>query len=274
MKPNNRTDSFLLTLLLTSLVVISPAEEDPYAASGWEKISDLENLAKIEKSTGSPAPIPILTIEQPGVTRSRHLLAGEVRYRDVSGTGFLEMWTYYGETEFYFSRTLGEVGPMAKLSGSSEWRGFILPFNGKDDVYPTRLKFNLILPGGGTVELRNLRLYQKAGETDQAWWVPELKGTVGGMTGMTFGLLCGLSLLLAAKGKARTFAVVALTLSLSLAGAVLLAGIAAALMGQPGHVTAPLLIPGVLGVIVSAVIFFRIGRMYLNHELQLIAAAG
>ncbi len=274
MKTNNRTYLFLVTLLLTSLVVISPAEEDPYVAGGWEKISTFENPAKIEKSTGSQAPVPILTIDEPGVNRSRHLLAGEVRYRDVSGTGFLEMWTYYGETEFYFSRTLGEVGPMAKLTGSSEWRGFILPFNGKDDAYPTRLTFNLVLPGGGTVELRNLRLYQKAGETDQAWWVPQLQGIVGGVSGTSLGLLSGLSLLLAANGKARTFAIIALTLSLSLAGAVLLAGIAALLMGQPGYVSAPLLVPGLLGVVVSAVIFFRIGKMYLNHELQLIAAAG
>ncbi len=93
-------------------------------------------------------------------TELNHAVGGEIRYSDVAGTGFVEMWTHCENGAHYFSRTRGEAGPMAKLSGTSEWRPFLLPFFGEANTVLSKLQINLMLPGGGTVEFRNVALYQ------------------------------------------------------------------------------------------------------------------
>src|SRR4051812_20647563 len=75
-----------------------------------------------------PATVALLTITQPPVKTSFYALRGEVSYSEVAGDGYLEMWSWFGEPAF-FSRTLGEGGPMGKLSQQSFWRAFCLPFN-------------------------------------------------------------------------------------------------------------------------------------------------
>ena len=106
---------------------------------------------------GTKKPVSIKVWEKPPVTESRYLIAGEVKYEDASG--YLEMWNTFTEGR-YFSRTLGDVGLMAKLSGTSDWRPFMLPFNAEAGEIPERLEINVVLPGGGKVELRNVNLYQ------------------------------------------------------------------------------------------------------------------
>ena len=54
----------------------------------------------------------VLTILQPKITTDFYAVTGEVRYDNVEGDGFLEMWNHFGETAAYFSRTLGITGPL------------------------------------------------------------------------------------------------------------------------------------------------------------------
>ncbi len=107
---------------------------------------------------GPQAVVPILVDERPGVGERSYRLSGEVKFEGVGGTGFLETWTGIGSGKA-FSRTLGDYGPMQKLQGKSAWREFILPMNmtGASDPV-SRIEFNAVLPDGGTVWVKNLRL--------------------------------------------------------------------------------------------------------------------
>jgi len=54
---------------------------------------------------------------------------------------------------------------MRIITGDSDWREFVMPFNGDDgrkSLLPERLTLSLILPGQGTVYIRDVSLYQYA----------------------------------------------------------------------------------------------------------------
>ncbi|MGY8643823.1 MAG: hypothetical protein ACKVJU_22350 [Verrucomicrobiales bacterium] len=154
------TKTFKLHLLLFFVFFSTAHAADPIAKIGWEKSRDLETPKTVEQKAGSQKPLPLLTIDSPKVTEQNHAVGGEIRYSDFAGTGFVEMWTHCENGAHYFSRTRGEAGPMAKLSGTSEWRPFLLPFFGEANTVLSKLQINLMLPGGGTVEFRNVALYQ------------------------------------------------------------------------------------------------------------------
>src|SRR5207244_6478404 len=129
---------------------------------------------------------PILHIVQLKVTTDISVATDEVRYDNVEVYVILEMLSHFGETASYFSRTLGVAGPMAKLTGTSDWRAFSLPFNAKGaSSRPSKLVVNVQLPGKGSVFLRNLKLVQStsfdgAATQTGAWWSDRTVGIVGG----------------------------------------------------------------------------------------------
>jgi hypothetical protein len=167
---------------------------------------EIQNTAKWDAAEGTfeinaigDAVVPVLKDTKPGLSPIPYQVTGEVRYENV-GTGFLEMWSHFPPTQpgqpegSYFSRTLGEVGPMRKLEGSSAWRSFILPFDPTGaSGPPTRLELNIVLPDGGTVWLRNVRLLT-TGKSD--WSNPTTAGRaigiIGGVAGATIGILSSL----------------------------------------------------------------------------------
>jgi hypothetical protein len=77
----------------------------------------------------------LLTITNPPISATVYAIIGKIKYESVEGDGFLEMWNYFPPAkpgspgEKYFSRTLGDSGPMGKITGSSDWRVFKLPFD-------------------------------------------------------------------------------------------------------------------------------------------------
>src|SRR5512140_1405016 len=72
--------------------------------------------------------LPLLTVDEPGITTTRYALVGEVSCEGVGGTGFLEMWSLFADGGRYFSRSLAEQGPLASLRGTAGPRRFVLPF--------------------------------------------------------------------------------------------------------------------------------------------------
>ena len=71
----------------------------------------------------------------------------------------------FGDYGSYFSKSLAQIGPMRIITGDSDWREFVMPFNGDDgriSLLPERLTLSLILPGKGTVHIRDVSLYQYA----------------------------------------------------------------------------------------------------------------
>ena len=161
--------------------------------------------------------IPVLTDSKPGRPLSPYQVTGEVRYEGVH-SGFLEMWNHFPPSapgapgQSYFSRTLADSGPLGKLEGTSAWRPFVLPFfpEGASGP-PSRLELNVVLPDGGSVWLRNVRL----STSDSTEWADpiaagRLLGLIGGSAGGAIGLLSGLVGLCLRKATGRTLVTVAI----------------------------------------------------------------
>lgn len=95
------------------------------------------NPAVLEIANRSPAlkTIPVLKLTNPPITAPVYALRGELRHEFISAVGYLELWNYFPPAREgvppsqYFSRTLADSGDMGKLTGSSDWRRFNLPFD-------------------------------------------------------------------------------------------------------------------------------------------------
>ena len=126
-------------------------------------------VLKIENLENAPMQVRLLTIEKPLIGAMRYAVSGEIRYENVQGQAYLEMWSDFPEGR-YFSRTLGDPGsgPMSQMTGTSDWRKFMLPFDrtGTKNA-PTRIEVNLFLPGRGVVFVGPLKLIEDSpDETD------------------------------------------------------------------------------------------------------------
>lgn len=118
---------------------------------------------KVDNLKPTPSTVTVLTIDKPPIAGPRYVLRGQVRYDNVEGTSYLELWNYFPDGGQYFSRTLADQGPMMKLQGTSGWREFVLPFDATGAPPPTRLVMNVVLQGRGTVYLGPLRLSDEKG---------------------------------------------------------------------------------------------------------------
>ena len=223
--------------------------------------------------TGTPAPstTPILEIDVPRIEDRAYQITGTVQYREVEGDGYLEMWSHFPDGSRYFSRTLGTVGPMARISGSSAERAFALPFFlDQDTPPPRRLEVNVVLPGRGHVRLANLRLASiaEAGAAPGAWWSPRTGGLVGGIGGSVIGVLGGLIGLFASLGRVRRFVEGALAAVLLVGVVSATAGVVALATGQPYEVYYPLLLSGILDVTIVLGVRGTVRKRYETVELR------
>jgi hypothetical protein len=247
---------------------------------------DGRQVLKIENTNDAPLQINLLTIEKPRITSAVYELTGEVRYDDVKGDGYLEMWNYFPPVKpglpegEYFSRTLGDAGQMGKISGTSDWREFSLPFDRTGaSGPPTRLRFNLVLPGRGTfyigpVKLLELPKAKSASEMiyPNEWWSAPMTGKLFGWGGGVVGCLGGLCGWLAAKGKGRAF-VIAILAGLTVLGTVLgVGGLLALGLGQPFFVWLPMLFTALLLLAVCPAHLRHFRRRYEELELRRMAA--
>lgn len=216
--------------------------------------------------------IQILELKEPDVGPPSYAITGEVSYQEVGRQGYLEMWNYLDETTAFYTRTLGESGPMAQFTGSSDWRAFTLPFTiGEGGERPERLVLFVVLPEGGTVYLRGLTLeqYQEplappaAGV--QPWWNSRQAGWIGGIAGAFVGVWGGLIGLLAGLGKMRRLVIGSLIGGSILGALAIIVGLVALAIGQPWVVYYPLLL---LGVILVAIAPWRLYKSYQSYQKQ------
>ncbi|MEM7602453.1 MAG: hypothetical protein AAF357_13670 [Verrucomicrobiota bacterium] len=179
-KPSRATYLICLALLLLSSGVTSMAD-DPIelslkdlkiTSSNVETTEETGLMLKVVSTGEEDGLTPLFEIEDPSVTGESYAIMGELSCRGVEKKGYLEMWNHLplkaGESEIgvsFFSRTLGTSGPMKSLFGDEDWRPFVLPANINDGSgrKPLKLTINAMLPGGGTVELRNLKLRPSLG---------------------------------------------------------------------------------------------------------------
>jgi hypothetical protein len=232
---------------------------------------------RIESGTSSPSSVTVLTIERPQVGALRYRVSGQVRYDNVEGTGYLEMWSHFPDGGQYFSRTLADQGPMMKLDGTSGWRSFVLPFDATGAKYPPGLLVvNVVLSGRGTVYLGPLELSEEAGASaglDDAGTLGRFAGMAGGIAGAVVGCIGALIGVFTSLGRARRFVIAAAISLIALGALTFVAGIAAYGSLWPGSGFYPLLLLfGFITAVVPLSLLPVIRKRYEEIELRAMRA--
>ena len=259
----------------------SDADRPAAGLDGHLVLEDGETYLRVE-SEAVLRTLTVLRLQEPAIGRPDYALAGEVRYEGVAGEGFLEMWSYFADGQAYFSRTLSARGLLQSLRGSSDWRPFLLPFSKGGLPAPEKLVVNVVLPSGGRVDLRNVRLveYEEAEgalppafvRTRGAWWGPRAGGLVGGFLGTLSGLLFALAAYLVAAGRAP-WVTAGVLAALHVLGAVsLLLGVVALALRQPYAVYYPCVLTGLLVLPLSFLLRWRRHAVQRARELRRVQA--
>ena len=223
---------------------------------------------------------PIIELTDLGISSSVYALKGMIRYEDVSGDGFLQLDNHFGARGSYFTKSLAGAGPLKKISGSSDWRPFTLPFyansgaaTGGTSLRPEKLSLGLHLPSSGTVSIRDVGLYQYAAGEDplrsDGQWLSARSATLfGAIGGSLMGIWCALIGALASRGKARGFVLGSALLLLLIGVTSIGIGIAALASAQPYAVYYPFLLVGIILVVVMSVLRRNLSARYEQVELQ------
>jgi hypothetical protein len=229
---------------------------------------------KVEGSTFGPTRVTVLTIDRPHIVGPRYGLRGQIRYEGIEGIGYLEMWNYFPDGGQYFSRTLADEGPMMKLSGASNWRPFLLPFDATGARPPTRLVFNVVLPGRGVVYLGPVELTElnQAGGGAGEIAAHRVTDAAGAIAGAVLGCVGAMIGVLTALGRARSLVIASARTLIAFGAAAFVAGIIASAWSQPYSVFYPLLLLGAIACIVPLGLLPTIRRRYEEVELRTMRA--
>ena len=223
---------------------------------------------------------PLIEISDPGISSAVYALKGEIRYENVQGDGFLQMDNHFGARGTFFTKSLASAGPLGKISGSSDWRVFVLPFYADSDdqaggtsLLPEQLSLGLYLPGSGTVSIRGVGLYQYASGEDPlqstGQWISNrnailLAAIGGGLIGL-WGAMIGVA---SSRGKARSFVLGSAKALLLIGFASLGGGMAAIAANQSYAVYYPLLLIGIILVAVIGKLRGTLSARYEQLELK------
>ena len=282
----NTVVASLLTLALVAGA--SEAEQKPVAEYSWQSLAEAGKIQsgtvvtlpdktvalKVENTTNQPLTATVLTIEQPMIKTDYYQVRGELKHDGVEGDGYLEMWNHFGENA-YFSRTLGDVGPMRKLSGTSDWREFLLPFNATGTTSnPSKLVINVHLPAKGVVLLKSSLILTEsstppgASAAPGAWWSDRTGNLAGGILGAMIGCTGGLIGWLSSRGRAQGFVINAARILTGIGIVSAIGGLVAVSIHQPYGVWYPLLLLGVICALVFPVCLRTCTNRYRELELR------
>ena len=229
------------------------------------------------EGTDRQSTVTVLTIDRPRVAGPRYALTGQVRYEGMEGAGYLELWNIFPDGGRFFTRTLGDSGPMMKLHGTSGWRPFSLPFDATGAPHPTRLVVNVVFEGRGAVYLGPLQLIDVPGQSTDLHGgtgrtLDEQAGLLGGVAGVVAGGVGALIGVLTSLGRGRRF-VVAAAISLVVFGTLTFAaGVVTLTRSHPYAVYYPLLLVGFLSAVVPLGVMPAIRRRYEEVELRTMRA--
>ncbi len=198
--------ALLIALSVTSLL---HAEEAVRAMAFYEEPLTLHAVPGKQRHL-------LVVLPQPGLSSPVYALKGMVSHEGVEGDAYLQMNNDFGERGVFFTKGLAPTGPLGKLTGSSDWRPFILPFYANqgasqagETMIPVEVTLALHLPGEGSVSLRDIRLYQYAADEDPL--AGEAEGVSGPQRSFTMVVLFGILVVLAlflliarSRGRRRT----------------------------------------------------------------------
>ena len=246
-------------------------------------LPDGVEVFKVENDQSAPKTERVATIEfRP--SREAYIVCGRVQYRDVEGIAYLEMWSVMPDGKRYFTRTLEDIDPgqmasnsepvlMRRISGTSDWRRFALPFY-LMELKPesVTLEINIVMPGKGTIEVTGLTVSDLRVFPDGEWFdaratnmLGGILGTLLGCYGALFGILCSI-LVPHGKGKRLLYGMVLFAGIMGIFSLVI--GLTAVLYGQPYHVWYPFVLLGVITVFVFPFPFLTIRQQYKQVELR------
>jgi len=237
---------------------------------------------KVENDQSVPKTERVATIEYKPAS-SMYVVRGQVQYRDVEGTAYLEMWNVMPDGKRYFTRTLAEAPSepmvikmgvdMQKISGTSEWREFALPFNlmGHKPESVT-LEINIVMPGKGTIEVTGLTVSDYPTFGGGEWFDARTGITIGMILGFFIGCyICLIRILvgfLMPRGIGRRLITGMFVFGIVMGFAILGVTITALLCGQSFRVWCPFIVLGVFPLVVFPVAYLTIRQKYKQVELR------
>ncbi len=220
-----------------------------------------------------PSAVTVLIVDDPRVPSHHYQLRARVKYENVVGDAFLEMWSQFPDGGQFFSRTLADTGPMGKITGSGDWRVLILPFFSKPGYLPNKIWVNVVLPGKGTVYLTPFEMGQATGlEDTSGWWTERQAGLIGGLSGGLLGTLGAAIGVLSGLGLARRFTLGICWACIAVGGLSLGAGLVAIFLRQPWHVWFPPVLLGLIATTVCGCNLPVIHRRYQQLEMRKMSA--
>jgi hypothetical protein len=152
----------LIAIVTVAFAVTAPLAALAQTEIDWNSNEPLTGTVaegEVSVDVSGEGSYPLLVIAQPEVEPPRFQIDGTIRYQDVVGVAYLEMWTVLPDGSRFFTRTLANTGPLAYLTGSSEERPFSLPFElGEAGPVPIQLEINLVTEGSGQFWLGPLTL--------------------------------------------------------------------------------------------------------------------
>lgn len=147
---------------------------------------------RVETGPDGPHNVVVLEIDAPPLSGPRWRLEGRMRYQNVESEGHLILISKL-EGRDYTTKTVAYEGPIGKITGSSDWRRFALPFRLTDQKGPPeKLTLQVFLPGSGIVDLSPVQLYADFDDELVANLGPRIgwnQGTMGMAAGLFGGLL-------------------------------------------------------------------------------------
>ena len=270
-----KTLNYILLVLFLALPVQAEELLRPVTLSSATD----DGTLRVSAQAGQPQQL-LIELNEPGISSSVYALKGMIRYEGVVGDGYLHLDNHFGDRGTYFTKSLAASGPLKKISGSSDWRTFVLPFYASsgdeaDDATPTpeKLSLSIYLPGDGTVTIRDVGLYQYTAGEDPlqavGQWISSSSAIlIGAIGGSLIGVWGGLIAYLTSRGKARGFVLNSANLLIALGAVSLVAGIVALASAQPYAVYYSLLLIGIIVVAVVGSLRRRLPERYEAMELQ------
>ena len=269
----------VLTLTMLTLVMAQMAvAERTVLEIAWPEglpagvTREADGSLRVSSSSDEGLTVTLVEVEAPPITTDRYAVRGRLRYRDVSGKAYLEMWSVFAEGR-YFTRTNLDSGPLAGITGSSEGRDVLLPFDATGaSAAPEKLILNVVMPGPGEITIAPLVLVElEPGEVSGGAGGARA-GLWGGLAGAVLGVFGGLLGWLGGKGKARGFVLTGFRTMMALGAVSLVLGLVSLARGAEYAVYYPLLLIGVIAVIVPASILPRVRKRYEELELGRMSA--
>ncbi len=259
--------ALLLSWLTLLVVAAPPTPARPAGDIDWTVTPPAAGeVVGDEVRLEGPGTHHLVTIAEPDVRGDSYAITGSVRFEEVGGTAYLEMWSYFADGGAYFSRTLDVQGPMAALSGDSEGRPFELPFFLNGAAGPERLEINLVLPEGGTVWVGPLDLRGFGPSTD--WWTERQSAVFGATGGVLAGLAGAIIGILGGRRKSRRLVEGVMIGGFVIGLGLVAFGVVALVSGQPRHIWYPVGLIGTILAVVDGLLIPTMRKSYAAAELQ------